>query len=40
MTEAEWLACAEPEAPLLYLTESEISHRKVRLFGWATKTRR
>lgn len=35
MTEAEWLVCEEPEIPLLYLMDSEVGNRKLRLFGCA-----
>jgi hypothetical protein len=35
MTEAEWLACEEPEPMLLFLSGAGASDRKVRLFGCA-----
>jgi hypothetical protein len=35
VTEAEWLASEDPEGPLLYLTDSAVSKRKLRLFGCA-----
>jgi hypothetical protein len=35
VTEAEWLASEDPEGPLLYLTDSAVSNRKLSLFGCA-----
>jgi hypothetical protein len=35
VTEAEWLASEDFEGPLLYLTDSAVSKRKLRLFGCA-----
>src|SRR5438067_611909 len=35
MTDAEWLACEDPEALLVFLCEPGASDRKARLFGCA-----